>query len=161
MAASRLSASSAWQIEAGAAVEDVFARPALVGDDHRNARGLGFEHHVAEGVGGAGEDEEVGGGVDRGQGLALQISGKAARTAVQAGLHLCQIGPVSHHHQLDAGDPSADQALEGIGQQVQVLLPGDPSHIEELGCLRADGSCFLKMPFRLAGWKRSMSMPRG
>ena len=45
--------------QAGDAGYHVFTGPPFVAYHHRQARRLGFQHHVAEGVGGAGEDEQI------------------------------------------------------------------------------------------------------
>ena len=51
---------------------DVFLRPALIRDDGGQARGLGFQDHVAEGVRCRREDEDVRAGIGLGQILAFE-----------------------------------------------------------------------------------------
>src|SRR5690554_2584714 len=52
-------------------VPDVFRRSGIVKRHYRQAAGHGFQHHVAEGVGFTGEQEQVAGGIVPGQVVAL------------------------------------------------------------------------------------------
>ena len=48
--------------EAGGAVGDEILGPALIGDDAGDTAGQRLQDHVSEGVGGAGEQENIGAG---------------------------------------------------------------------------------------------------
>jgi hypothetical protein len=72
---------------AGDAVLDDRARAALGHGDDREAAGLGLEEDLPEGVGAAGEEEEVGARVGVGQRVALQPAQEArvlAQTLAQS-----------------------------------------------------------------------------
>ena len=49
--------------DAGLPWDDVFGRPAPIGNDDRDSRCQGLQHHVAEGIRGTWKNENVAGGI--------------------------------------------------------------------------------------------------
>jgi hypothetical protein len=101
---------------------------------HRQAAGQGFGHHVAVGLGEAGEQEEVAAGVVLGQESPRPGATEHGRrlTGLQ-GL----LGRAAAHQDEPRPGLMRPDRLEGLLQQGQVLLGGDTPHVHHrqvIGC---------------------------
>jgi hypothetical protein len=118
-----------WRAEAaGDAVLDDRARAALGHRDDRQSAGLGFEQDLPEGVGAAGEEEEVGARVGGGQRVTLEPT-QEARVLAQALAQRVLLGAAAGQAQVQAR-VSLARGEEGVGQQIGALLAGQPAGVE-------------------------------
>ena len=137
----------------GDAVLDDRARAALGHRDDRQPAGLRLEQDLPEGVGAAGEEEEVGARVGARQRVALQPA-QEARVLAEALAQRVLLGAAAGQAEVQARVALAG-GEEGVGQQVGPLLARQPPGVEdaELARQRARRRAW-------PGEKRATSTPR-
>jgi hypothetical protein len=116
--------------QAGVAVLDQRRRPALGDGDDGQATGAGLEDRLTVGVGGTGEEEDIGAGVGAGQLLAAEPT-EEGRVPAKAGTELTLLGAAPGQQQVEARIGIA-RPQEALGQQVDPLLAGHPAGVEDL-----------------------------
>jgi hypothetical protein len=116
--------------EAGFSGDEVFARPAAIGNHDGQSAGLGFEDNIAEGVRGAGEDEEVGGGEGPGERRSAKIAGEDDGQFPGALRAFRQVGAVADDDELDAAAARGD-GRERPRPAAGDFFMGDAADIEQ------------------------------
>ena len=111
---------SAGQQQPGDAVLDDRARAALGDRDDRQPAGLRLEQHLAEGVGPAGEQEQVGARVGVGERVALEPA-EERRVLAEPLAQRVLLGAAAGEHEVQARVALA-RGEEGVGEQVGALL---------------------------------------
>src|SRR5690606_4795639 len=111
--------------EAGAAVADEAAAAGGVGGDGRQPARHRLQRHVPERLRLAREEEDVGGGVGGGEGLALEVAGEDGGR--QAAFEGFARGAVAHDEAV-VRDALALEPLDDLGEGLQPLLPHEPAH---------------------------------
>lgn len=106
--------------EAFLSVLDEVAGAADVGDDDGEAAGLGFEDDISEGVGGAGEEEEIGGCVSGGEFGAGEVAGEDG--VGEEAFHFAQVGSISDDEWSD-GEALVGEAADDGDKSIQVFFP--------------------------------------
>src|SRR5207237_1108195 len=106
-------------------------RPAAMRDDRGQARGLRLEDDVAEGVGRAREDEEIGAGIGRRQRVAVEESGEQHVGAFVLGRERLEMRTVADHDEIP-GVSALLEGAEGLEQSVEILLPRHAADVEKL-----------------------------
>ncbi len=124
----------------GVAVLDQGRWAALGDSDDRQTAGAGLEHDLAVRVGGRAEEEEVGAGVGASEILALEPAEEGCGVA-EALAQLPFLGAAAGEQEVQPriGRPRSQEAL---GQQVDALLAGQATGVEDLdlaGIVLADG----------------------
>src|ERR1700754_362408 len=109
-------------------VANDFARGGFGVGDHGDARAQRFEHHVAEGFGEAGEDEEI-----RARVVGGQIVAAAGAGEDDVGIGGFERGAARAVTDDDAARPghAAEQGAVRLDHHVQVLFRGDAAHAED------------------------------
>src|ERR1019366_3880778 len=115
--------------QASDAVLEQQKRPAPGDRDHRKSAGLRLEHDLAEGVGGAREQEDVGVRVGPRQSVALEPAEEDGAVA-EALAQMVLLGPATRQHELQAWLARAGEQ-EGLGKQLDALLARDPPGVED------------------------------
>jgi len=115
----------------GDVVVNDFLRATLVADQSRKSTRLRFHDDLAKRVGGGGEEEKLGRGVDVGQSFITERAEEVGGEAAEFSLHFVTIGTVAGEDEAGVAAVGAED-FEKLGEEREVFFDTDSAGVEEV-----------------------------